>query len=96
MTHTPGPWRVNSVFPNKEQTFEPTVAIVAHSAEFNSTIRIADIPDVPARDSEEMGNAQLMAEAPEMFAILHAVYEDLGGDAYERAKAVMERLGVAR
>lgn len=74
--HTPGPWHVRAVFPDptRGHRFEPVVSIVARSTQLYATFRLADIPDVAGRDTEEMANAQLIAAAPELLAALVQLY----------------------
>ncbi len=86
---TPGPWIVSAVWPDKTlgHSFAPRVWISAWCKVrngYSGTIRLADIPDVSSRDSEEMANARLMAAAPELYAALKdllRLYEE--GDTYE-------------
>lgn len=105
MKHTPGPWRVDAVLPVVSQghTFATRISIVAHSAEFNADIRIADIPDVEAGAdyTEPLATATLMAEAAEMFELFRELYENQGAAAWTgnddyraRFVALMARLGV--
>ena len=70
VAHTPGPWHINAIFPSEEHTFIPTVSISAFDTEFETDVRLADIPDVETEDSEYMANARLMSAAPELLEAL--------------------------
>lgn len=76
--HTPGPWEVQSVFPDKSKghTFDPSVCIVAHDDEC-LTYRVADIPDVVEPYDEQMANARLIAAAPMLLDTLLGVADFL-------------------
>ena len=68
--HTPGPWTVKSVFPDRSrgQTFGPRTWI---SAKVNNLdCRLADIPDVESPTSDLLADARLIAAAPDMLAAL--------------------------
>ena len=73
--HTPGPWYVDSVFPDKDRghTFDPRVWVGAYSHQDGCKVRLADIPDCFAQDDEQMANARLIAAAPALLAALEAL-----------------------
>jgi hypothetical protein len=67
----PGPYTVEAIFPDKAKghNFEPHVCLVANHPQYGK-VRIAEIPDAPSEDSEEMATATLFGAAPDMLAAL--------------------------
>ena len=95
--HTPGPWKVESVFPKREEghTFDPRVWIVGNDVTLGR-VRLADIPDEADVNDEQMANARLIAAAPRMLAALRNMEDALAlnlkvavYDARNEARAIL-------
>jgi hypothetical protein len=71
--HTPGPWTIKSVFPDRSrgQTFGPRVWISAKVNNLNC--RLADIPDIESPTSDLLADARLIAAAPDLLAALQTL-----------------------
>jgi hypothetical protein len=75
--NTKGPWTVKATFPDPERghTFEPVVSVCGLYE--GKPIRLADIPDVASRDTEEYANACLIAAAPDLLAALKGLLPEV-------------------
>jgi hypothetical protein len=87
MTHTPGPWAVDRRYTKGE----PYRGIIQESREFW-------IANLPAEHEYAEGDANLIAAAPELLAVLSDLMEDLPitiNDAtpllYDRAKVIIAK-----
>lgn len=77
MNHSPGPWRVEAIFPNPDEGHTVWITCPGDPTcrTYSGDLRIADIPDVPSKDSEEMANAHVMAAGPELKAALQRMLD---------------------
>lgn len=89
--HTPGPWFVNWAGRGKDGHFVyDEVYVYAPSCGVDDIAVAADIAD-PLTGEPSIFNAQLIAAAPELLALLIESQDSIGGDWRERRDAAIAK-----
>ena len=79
MAHTPGPWTVRETMVHNRGRFENWIIVEQEEEGEDGREWVVEIETTPAIADRDRANAELIAAAPDMLALLKTIRDDMSG-----------------